>query len=528
MFPNTTASGRKFGDTMTTKRGRENVKTMISTDEFDIKQQGGNVVIEGFANKATVDRGDEMIATDAWDLSNYKKNPVILYNHGMDKLGGTPIGKALEVRPTEDGLFLKVQISKSKAPDIQMIRDLIEERILRAFSVGFNPIQTENVDLDGKSIRKITKAELFEVSVVGIPMNQDSLFSLSEKGFHAVKSLLLKEKGATRASEVEDLIGRGDRKAIFARVAKAAAVPQEDILDMTAGNKEISDEILEHFRSEIKSLNLKEALEQALASLEEGVSPEEIRVSLAATLATGEQSEEAEKPEEDAESAGKAEDEDKPKEEGEGDSQHSGEEPPAPKEEGDGDALEEPEDSRRKADFQDCVAAKVPALLEEGMERDEAVATAIAKCQEEGKCELTPAAKSAAYAACFTVLDSDSPNWGTLVVDSAFTKQVDETAQSVQPPTTALSTEPSEDQFGSPFLDAAKQTNVLLGALISEMQAMRKELSTQLTSATFQNSVQSEEDKPKVEPLPSEGEEKSQFAGKAISELDTKLKAMGY
>ena len=43
--------------------------------------EDGSVYIEGWANKAVVDRGKDLISSKAWDLSNYKKNSIILFNH---------------------------------------------------------------------------------------------------------------------------------------------------------------------------------------------------------------------------------------------------------------------------------------------------------------------------------------------------------------------------------------------------------------------------------------------------------------
>ena len=67
----------------------------------DIHTDGGETVIEGWANKAVVDRGKDFIGKSAWDLTNFEKNPVILFNHDKDK----PIGKALGVEATDDGLW---------------------------------------------------------------------------------------------------------------------------------------------------------------------------------------------------------------------------------------------------------------------------------------------------------------------------------------------------------------------------------------------------------------------------------------
>jgi HK97 family phage prohead protease len=132
------------------------------------------VIIEGWANKAVVDRGGDLIKKEAWNLDNFHKNAMILYNHDRDK----PIGKALAVEAKDDGLYIKARISGSSDPEITKIRDLIKEGILNTFSVGFDCKRQEK-SADG--VTEIKEAELFEVSVVTLPMNQDSTFSVAKK-----------------------------------------------------------------------------------------------------------------------------------------------------------------------------------------------------------------------------------------------------------------------------------------------------------------------------------------------------------
>jgi hypothetical protein len=108
----------------------------------------------------------------------------------------------------------------------------------------------------------------------------------------------------------------------------------------------------------------------------------------------------------------------------------------------------------------------------------------------------------------------------------SFVKQVDEAAQSVQPPTTPIKTEPAEDDFGNPFLESSKQTNVLLGALINEIQ----KLSSKFDGITSQSSVQSSEDTSKGQEESTETVVKPETedqAEKRLSDLNLRLKNLG-
>lgn len=150
------------------------------TFNFEVKKRKGSseISIEGLANANTVDRMKERILPSAWNLENYKKNPVVLFDHGHDPtFGFMPIGKAVEVEAKEEGLYTKIILSNSQTEKIKAIRDLVEEGILKTFSVGFDPKSTAKAD-DNPDVMEITKAELIETSIVPIPMNQDSTFTM--------------------------------------------------------------------------------------------------------------------------------------------------------------------------------------------------------------------------------------------------------------------------------------------------------------------------------------------------------------
>lgn len=160
--------------------------------KFNIKanEKNGKIVIAGFANANTVDRGIERIDPKAWKLDNYIKNPIVLFDHGIDKSFGTlPIGRAKKVEARDGGLYAEIEISNSKTEKITAIRDLIEEGILKTFSVGFDP---KNYDRDGNT-KVITDAELLEISIVPIPMNQDSTFSLLSKSLGENRTKIAKK-----------------------------------------------------------------------------------------------------------------------------------------------------------------------------------------------------------------------------------------------------------------------------------------------------------------------------------------------
>ena len=129
--------------------------------------------IQGVANMAVADRCNEIIPPEAWDLENFKKNPIILLEHRRDQ----PIGTAESFEATKAGLEYEAIIGDTDATedltaDQIKARSLLKQGILRMNSVGFIPHVIE-YDEDEDLIRYV-EVELLEISIVAIPMQQDS------------------------------------------------------------------------------------------------------------------------------------------------------------------------------------------------------------------------------------------------------------------------------------------------------------------------------------------------------------------
>lgn len=146
-----------------------NFSTKAVSDEADAP-----LIIRGFANTTTKDRAGDVIPKSAWEgekaMPNYLKNPIILafHNHSM------PIGKMTAYNISDTGLEIECEISKAAGN----IYELIKDGILKTFSVGFRCLDAEwdeNTD-----IFIIKELELYEVSVVSVPCNQDSVFEVSK------------------------------------------------------------------------------------------------------------------------------------------------------------------------------------------------------------------------------------------------------------------------------------------------------------------------------------------------------------
>lgn len=213
-------------------------KTLFLETEFTVKQSDGEdepLIIQGIANASTKDRVGDVILPEAWTkggLANYLKNPVVLAFHKYD----TPIGSVVENDVTSQGLHVVAEISKAAGN----VYTLIKEGILKAFSVGF---RVKDADYDSATdIFVIKDLELFEISVVSVPANADSVFSIKksfkdDNEFDQFKSLftIIPEKIEAKAETIRTT---GEK-----RVSKEITLTPEELekIEAKAAEKALKD-----------------------------------------------------------------------------------------------------------------------------------------------------------------------------------------------------------------------------------------------------------------------------------------------
>jgi len=168
-------------------------KTLYLNSSFEtkaLKKGSKTLKIAGYANTTAKDRAGDIVTAEAWakGVENYRRNPVLLYQHKHD----CPIGRVDNIRVDKKGIYVEGAVSEA-AEKNHGVQTLIKDGALKSFSVGFRV-------KDGKYNREddsmmITDVELLEISVVSVPCNQDSLFSIrksfdSDEEFNEFKKSL--------------------------------------------------------------------------------------------------------------------------------------------------------------------------------------------------------------------------------------------------------------------------------------------------------------------------------------------------
>lgn len=463
---------------MVAKKRQELVRKR-SAENFEAKgvDSEGNLVIEGYFNKATVDDAKDIIKPKAWNLVRYMKNPMVLFNHNPDY----PIGKTVEIEQREDGLWGKILISNSKTEKAQYVRDMIVEGILKTYSVGFETEQAEKSKAEGgKEVNAITKAKLHEVSVVSLPMNEDSTFSHSAKSLNmknwtsykkAVEDVL-ECKGAWVAAAVHNAIYSAqeegkDKEALYEQVMEKAEISKEQLLSILAGEvTPIEGKVLEAFAA-VFEMDLAE-----LQSLDAG------------DVKLGEKKEEEPKEEEE-----KPEAEKEPMEH---------EEP----------MMEEHKEEKAEGNspYQQCVHEKIPKLIEEGKTQEQAVAMAMSMCKEGKSCDV------------------DFNDKDLVVKFIEFANKCLTEKQGLSP----IGSSSVNENFdtGSPHLELMKQNIVMLGVIANELKLISQKLDGMPARAI----AQEQEQKPaeQVTPVETGKSEHLDLLKKAFDTIDNAVRDLGY
>lgn len=135
--------------------------------------------LEYILSDGSVDRMGDIIDPNGWVLSNFKRNPIALFNHNSD----WPVGTWKNLRIEDDALRGQLVLAApGTSPRIDEIRALVKQKVIRAVSVGFKPLASEPIDEENKWNRRYTKQELVETSLVPIPANPNSLQTFKALG----------------------------------------------------------------------------------------------------------------------------------------------------------------------------------------------------------------------------------------------------------------------------------------------------------------------------------------------------------
>ena len=125
------------------------------------------------ASEETPDRRGDIIMTDGWELGNFQKNPVYMFIHDYTR---PPIGTVPKVWIENRQLLNTVKWDDGD-PVAREIRGKYERGIMKAESVGFRPLEFEEIRDKNSNFQgmRFIRQELVEISAVPVPMHPMAL-----------------------------------------------------------------------------------------------------------------------------------------------------------------------------------------------------------------------------------------------------------------------------------------------------------------------------------------------------------------
>lgn len=166
---------------------KRNDKDIFGSDSVEIKIEQldeKEMTFIAAASTEDEDRSKDIIHQSGWDLSNFRKNPVVPLNHNYHSL---PVARSVRtwVSKTKGS---KLMFKPKFDPDDDNAKatfNKYKNGFLTSFSVGFIPHEVKYRDEENwwNSGREFFKQELLEISCVTVPDNPNAsvMFSFGEK-----------------------------------------------------------------------------------------------------------------------------------------------------------------------------------------------------------------------------------------------------------------------------------------------------------------------------------------------------------
>lgn len=139
----------------------------------------------------SIDRENDVVALDGWDIKQYMANPVVLWGHDGRSITSL-VGRCVEIGA--DGTAMKGRVEFAPADLGAGVGDTAETILrmcrlgfINATSVGFRPLEWEFTEDKARGADDwfpgidFKKQELMEFSIVSIPCNPEALIDPNER-----------------------------------------------------------------------------------------------------------------------------------------------------------------------------------------------------------------------------------------------------------------------------------------------------------------------------------------------------------
>jgi len=234
--------------------------------------EGDAIRVSVIASTARIDRNGERVE-QKYDLSDYSKNPVLLWNHARDKninfLAGLPIGYTENHRVDGGKFYCDLVFASAKAnPLAPLIANSFVEKSIRAVSIGFDYGNKTETEENGQSIKVLSGIKIVEISACVIGVNPDAVM-IALKSYETTKKKaenmkMTPEELAQFLAQLAALVGltpEATPEEILAAVSDKCGAPASQVMEA------VGAETMQEAAAKVCSLKLvaDAAIEQAKA-----------------------------------------------------------------------------------------------------------------------------------------------------------------------------------------------------------------------------------------------------------------------
>lgn len=197
--------------------------------EFKVKSTDLEAgVVSGYASVfGNVDSYGDIVVKGAFDAFLKKaaetgKVIPVFYGHNMEDPKAN-IGKAIELREDDHGLFFKAQLDISGETYGRVVYEQLKDGRLDSMSFGYSVIDAKMSD-KGYELKEL---ELYEISVVPIPANREAMITEVKAGRAiSAKNMDLIGRAYEALGELLDAYGDEDP----GNEEKSAGIPVDEVL----------------------------------------------------------------------------------------------------------------------------------------------------------------------------------------------------------------------------------------------------------------------------------------------------------
>ena len=270
------------------------IKLKKDSDFFQMKAKSVREIenwieIEWYASTKDKDRGKDVVEPTAFKsaIAGYMENPIVLLQHNQDK----PIGVVKEATIDDKGLYIKASITE----DTDGVFSKLKNGVMRAFSIGYRIKDYEIVeekDSQGFTVdyhQTIKDLELYEISLVSIPMNPYALSKSIDWCFEKEEEVLNNNTIEMEENKVEETVETETVETVEeetventesseavseeSEVKEASEETVEEVSENSVETTENAEETAESESIETKSIevNTKSSLEIEVKALQEEI-----------------------------------------------------------------------------------------------------------------------------------------------------------------------------------------------------------------------------------------------------------------